>query len=699
MPRHGNFSAAVSITEDTINGVIEKYVVEGLGPFFFPLPTTIQVGPTPVTFAGIIQLLPPTVELHPDPNDVIRLNLALRSTLRAAAPGQPMRTWTVRWQSAVDAAPVINIVAKQFTVGVDLSTATVQPLVVTNEQGPVFPAPVLAALQSQALADAVTAFVRDLPQLVITPPLLRTEIEFSQPVPAWVAPYEKGGLGPEWFTVSLTADRVVLKTLERALTLAVDVTGTGGALLTHGDKDALVDLTAVRGVGSTYRHTLTPNSDPEDGPILVRLAEPKGGGIAIAINQWVISHVGEQISNALWKDVVSYSPEIALGSIHLMYAPFDKPLRGPEDGLAVNVNALVREGPWFTVGCVVYVQAYLRTADGPTEFVHEFPDQWRIYAGHTDIDLPWWLDVLAFAVSLSLGSALPMLSGVLGVATIALLDGVLPSIVGNVENLIQQNINNTSPAIPGNWTIPLFGLAGDGIGASLKYLSITQESIDAAATVAAGSALANQPLGVLAPTSWPATNREPIALSVKLREDLEAMADDLTVVWTVRRADTNAVIATGTRAYDDPDGNGITIPHHSPELYHVDRYTVRARVRLATGGQVGEIWTGTSTIDIHDFLDRHHRYVEWGPKTVYFKKPGSNTIWWSRTRKSKIHRTAVSARCRMLYVVTGDLHNVTYTDTLPFPPNQLEQNRGPVCEYCFFDGPDKHVALPTEDWF
>jgi hypothetical protein len=116
---------------------------------------------------------------------------------------------------------------------------------------------------------------------------------------------------------------------------------------------------------------------------------------------------------------------------------------------------------------------------------------------------------------------------------------------------------------------------------------------------------------------------------------------------------------------------------------------------------VGEIWSGEQGIIIEDSLDRSHKYVQWGPHKVYFNNKGTNNEWWSHTRKSRIHRTALSARCKMLRANSLKFwpDYFKYSDKLPFTWEDLDQNRKELCEYCFFGGPDKHKPFPQEDWF
>ena len=175
--------------------------------------------------------------------------------------------------------------------------------------------------------------------------------------------------------------------------------------------------------------------------------------------------------------------------------------------------------------------------------------------------------------------------------------------------------------------------------------------------------------------------------------------------WEVRRGDTKQQVVSGVKFYNDPSGNGVQIEHRSPSLYYVDNYVVRCTVTLSLDSQVGEIWSGEETVVTEDFMDRHRKYVRWGPHPVHIKDPvtppGGGTNWWTHIRRSRIHRTAIGARCRMVKLAAqrkkGPVLN--YFDTLPFAWGEFGTYRKALCEYCFFGGPDKHVAFPEEDWF
>src|SRR4030095_15383391 len=176
---------------------------------------------------------------------------------------------------------------------------------------------------------------------------------------------------------------------EKALTIAVDFEG-----ITSGDENAIIDLTAVKGSGSVYGFTLTQDSYPETSPILSRQPEPKGGSIAVALNMAFLSSVvSQQISPQIQDTPIHFNPDVTLMSVGVGYGIFDKPSRGLEDGLAINFHVRVEEGPWFGVDGTLFVQTYLQSADGSTEFVYDAFEGWRIYIGKVDVDLPGYIDV------------------------------------------------------------------------------------------------------------------------------------------------------------------------------------------------------------------------------------------------------------------------------------------------------------------
>ena len=742
MPRHAGFGAVATVGEATINDAVVSYARQ-LGPFFWPLPNSVPLGgPAVVNLAGVVEMLPPSIELHPDPNDRITAHFTFRSTLRAAPSGQRMKKkWTIQLNATVQAGVVTTIEDGRIVLGIDTASVSFAPFQVKVIAGSPLPSLIREALESGDVASAATAFVRSLPPLTIAPPILQSELTRAQPLDLpWT-------FATNWFTVALRVTRIVVKPLEHALTLAVDFQTflpdwpeladrddfpKEPIQLTNGDENQLVDLTTVGGSGVMYRYKITPDTEPnlaaktfkdKDGntvvewvdlgpPKLTAKPEPAGGDIAFALNTSVLSQVTKKQISPQVSDTMIY-PDIILQTVGLRYAIFYKELVGTQHGLAIDFHVTVQKGPWFGVDGTIYLQAYLQYPDGPTEFVYQLPDTWRFYIGDVEVDLPIWVDVAVAVLAITFSIGFPLLSGMIVGMAAALIADVIPGLVENIESQAQNGMNSGAntmgiPAATGN---PLPGLTAPIWNSGIKYLCVTPESVDLAINTAPDHNLLNDPVATISPTSWPAALKQSIRMTLTLRDDLEELGANITVKWSVRRGDNWKVVATATKAYNDPAGNGVLIPHHSQELYFVDKFLVRCTVELTLDGQTGEIWTDVQGVSISDYIDRHHKYVEWGPHVVHFKNEGTGDHWWQHTRRSRIHRTAVSARCRMLQQVAKEhaaaftdpayhlFTNVTYKDVLPFSWAHLNNHRKPLCEYCFFGGPEKTTSLPEEDWF
>jgi len=715
-PRHAGFAAVATVTESTINDAVVSYARDA-GPFFWPLPTSIGN----VRIAGLVEVLPPGLELHPDPNDRVTAHFTFRSMLRTGTSGRRMTARTVQWTAAVQMALITTIEDDRIVVGIDTASVSFAPLQVTVLNGPPLPAAIRNALQSATLADSLTAFVRSLPPLTAAPPMLRAHISMTQGIDLpWV-------VGPNWFTVTLDASRIVVRPLEHALTVAVDFQG-----LTSGNAAQLVDLTTVAGGGVVYKYMITPDSDAnlaaqvgkdDDGntvvtwvdlgpPKLAASSEPAGGDVACVLNMNALSQVVKNQISPQISGTMIY-PDIVLGHVSLRYAMFYKELAGVQTGVALDFHVTVQKGPWFGVDGTIFLQVYKQYPDGPTEFVVQMPELWRFYVGDAELDVPLWVDVAVAVLAIAFSVCFPLMSTmILGMAG-ALIFQVIPALAEGIEKQAEAGINSgaNSHGIGARTSRPLPGLAAPLWNNAIKYVCANAEGIDLGVITYPAQDLLKEPMATIAPASWPASSRQPIRMTVTVRDDLAALAASLTVKWRVRRGDTWKTVATATKPYNDPSGNGVLIPHHSEALYLVDQFLVRCSLELTIGGQTGEIWSDGQIVSISDYLDRHHKYVEWGLHTVHFKNAGTGWRWWEHKRRSRIHRTAVSARCLMLRAVasehaaafTGEdpkhFSKVTYLDALPFSWQVLNNHRKVLCEYCFFGGPDKSTPFAEHDWF
>lgn len=195
--------------------------------------------------------------------------------------------------------------------------------------------------------------------------------------------------------------------------------------------------------------------------------------------------------------------------------------------------------------------------------------------------------------------------------------------------------------------------------------------------------------------------------------DHRSIADPLLRIrWTLRRTDTGRVIFVE----DSRVSNHLEREIGGPELplSATDEFEVHIRVYRPLGVFVGEFLSVTIPFSAVDFVDRSHPFVRW---THFVRVPmverlpgglpgGSRRVLGRpvRERRSAIHRTHPTLRCRMLsaiellrpeedaladVVVPRD--RIEYLDVLPFPEDQILARRAELCDYCFFGGPDKSI--------
>jgi hypothetical protein len=370
MPRHADFAAVATIRGEMVNASLAAYCRSQLGPFFFPLPTTIGSPPYTVTFSGVMEMLPPEVELQPNPGNLVAVRFTFQSKVRAQFGQQPTQTFMVQLADTVNIGIIAVPQNERLVIGIDTQQVVFQPLQVQVLAGPALPALVLNALQSATLAAAATAFVQSLPPITASPPLLSSQINFSQPSPG---PWYTG----EWFTIKLSASNIAIRILEDAVSVGVDMWGyaysidafdqkvpTSETFFTSGDANSLVDLTAVKGKGHIYKQHFTQMEvDPFSPlgsifpPLLSLHPEPKGGSIAVAVNfKFLTDMVAKQISPQIRQPPISVSPhpQITIESIGIGYSTFDT-FDGTQDGLAIKFKVGVDEGPGFEVDGKIFL--------------------------------------------------------------------------------------------------------------------------------------------------------------------------------------------------------------------------------------------------------------------------------------------------------------------------------------------------------
>lgn len=725
MGRNADFSVVASLRGDDVNLRLAA-AIANTGPSFFPLPQTIMVRGVPVSFGGLVRFTAPILEFHPNPQDLITAHFAFFSTFNANIGGGANR-WQVRLDVTVSMSVILAPQNNRIVLSAILSTVTFQPLKVTFLQGPKPPPEIIDALQSPELAAIATSFVHTFGIIPIAD-LAPAQLVYTQPATFKESNYSVFN----WFTVVLNVKRTELRVFEDAVTIAVDFAG-----ITNGDRNALVDLTRTHGGGRIYIKERVFDDRYPNG-IAPTIPDPTWYGadadFALTVNMELLSSIIEhQVSTQVSGTPIS--DRAVLNSIRVHYGQFDpyKDIAGPtvrsDDSLwfEIHVTAFGVRG-----NVNIYVQPFWEAG------------VWSLRVGRVDVDFPWWADliiVIAKAVALFIGL-------VIGVPLSALAQAGFPKLLEAYDS-IGKTFDSANPS---NLENEAMKTLQEGAGTTklpqFRYISITPAGIDAGAgrgiktlgplPVAPGGgasisivmptgrdgtpitrinsinglSAAGTWLGLTPNGGWSVYDRRLIRTTVKLDPSWEKLnRPSLMAVWEIRRADTNAVVVTGVKPYNAPAGNGIDIPHHTKDLYYVTEFIIRCTLTMIVNNQAGEIWSDVTTIKIDDDIDRSLSFVEWGPKEVHFNNAGTNNEWQVRISRSRIHRTAVVARCKYLRVaaqVRAEEAKISlrdrsppfrYKESLPFSRENLNAHRKELCEYCFFGGPIRIEPYPVDDWF
>lgn len=474
MARHAGFATAATITEGFVNSAIQSYLGEYLAPLRFPMPPSITIAGVKVMFDGFLELLAPTVELHPNADDLVRTHFGFKGALSAGIDTPPKQLVAAELDATVDCGFVGTVADNgQVTIGLDTSRVTFRPLV---ETGSPIPQEIRDAIESQTLADLLTGFVRSLSPIVASPPLLNASMKTSQPTPAG----DPLASEFDWFTVDIVATDIVVKPLEHAVTIGVnarvvDSVSKKSTFETDGDENALVDLTVVRGPGVVYTFTIDENTDPKEQPILTSRQAGSGGSMASTTNLALLTSVVDQISRQISGTWVSAN--VRINSISLGYTTFDKEFRGRQDALALNFDLTIAPGNVGVTGRFL-IQPYETVWAQPRD--RSQSALWRLFITELDVDTDWWQEAALFTLTVFFGALIPVVGPILALAEIALIADLVPNLLANVESQVVRGLNapGNQFSFPRLWNKPLPGLAQPYWEGQFEYVSANADGVD-----------------------------------------------------------------------------------------------------------------------------------------------------------------------------------------------------------------------------
>lgn len=710
--RHAGFAVVLGVGEALINDLIEAAFQHLVTPLTFHLPTPIMVGSTAVTFAGAFTILPPVATFVQRPDNLVGVRCRSVAELRLDGATEDPVDVLIELGCSLLVGLSVNVVNGRFQVGLDLSQAAVTGLDVTILDGPSLHSAYGAAIHSGPVLAVLTAALRAIP-----PELVRTTVDGFPAVVRLAPRAQPCGASlfepPPMFDASFAVVRVVPRPLDGQLAIGVDIAG-----ITWGDPNGLVSLFgAVRGV---WIRTSNP-----DGPIDFRPRGVSGGGnLAISVNpDALVALLEGPLTGGTYHAFVDC--HVALEGLSLSYGTFTPNLWPPwwrVEGPTFHVGARYYDSPGRDAqsrlipgGVNVRADVHAPFAihyqmfDGPTDFVSDRGEYWYVQVYDVEVDLPWWVSAGLVLAGITLpGLWLPVA---------ALLDGILPSLLGNIGSRVQRNaqsgINGVVSAFglaPREQTITLPSLPRTPVRITNHLLSFTGEGLELYATYWLATQEDTSPDRHLIVTVGGTRVRDgndlkfgivdprPVPCAVKLKAGLASPFDmSVRVSWEVRRKDTNQVIFQQDLPYASPVSDmiglnrggpppgantprKIVIDRTSPALAAINEFSVSLRVYRPLFGRVKEFGSSRFSISIEDRFDRSHPYVRWKGWAAGMPK------------ESAIHRTAAPGRCSMI-MRAAPKAKFEYLDELPFPKSQLNDHRKELCEYCFFGGPDKFIPL------
>ncbi len=204
------------------------------------------------------------------------------------------------------------------------------------------------------------------------------------------------------------------------------------------------------------------------------------------------------------------------------------------------------------------------------------------------------------------------------------------------------------------------------------------------------------------------------------------LAAGLTISWTAVRQDTHETVLNQVTPIS-PGDLIIEIDRWTGTLIYNNTWLVTCKLYHPAHAEVPQTtyFSQTLSVGVTDVVDRHHPYVRW-QHTAFFHDPSSpipglplrEHRLWHRSRHSRIHRTDLLTRCKVLNSSVSALlaeqggvqapptpPSLSYLDTLAafgtFAKVETWRH-GVLCDYCFFGGPTrtdwKTPTAPTPPW-
>jgi hypothetical protein len=697
MGSNAGFGIVVNLSQDVINSTIAAYWSALATSLNYQLPPNVEIAGEIIAFDATLQFLTPTIALAPNPNNLIATTLGCGGFLSFSIGATAPTTVVLSLTTTISAAVQVADQAGYFVPSLDLSNAVVSDISVTVVQGPTLPDVVNQALNSPDVLGGLQTALRAIPANLLS---------FGQTT----VPDQISASG-----VTVQFGNVVVVPMTGLLVVAADLIG-----YTTGNAAQLVSLFTAAGPNAIGYAV------DEDGT--VRLV---GGGfgtpgqysnVAATVNGSALMAVmNGPVTNVL--KGLSLPAGASITSANFSIGYYQRPLDNQFwPGITVTVSAsdfLVLAGS-ITINFGVYSQG---PGSGDTGWLsRQGPPTWNLRAENVTISAGIGTEILAGTLIGLLGVIFPAFAPLIAVALIAIFDGVLPGLLADFETAAQNAVNGVlsssssfgasevqtqTGSLPGasNTTITVdtqgLVISSDGID---SYCAVTINPPDTSPSLTLNGTVPDGAYSygdnvqawtfqIVLPSS--ALNQFPTFISLT--------DPTIHVAWAVSGTNVDGSSFSSDQLITVGGALQMILnfdPNSTPFANNNGLTITATLYRLLAGSQL-TLWTGTIKTTISDILDVTQRYVQWS-HIAYFTVPnpaGGTALQASRNRKSVLHKTGRGVRCKNVETAAAAAlpknQPLTYTNTLPFPADQAQQNRrGVLCDYCFFKGPHGTVFVP-----
>lgn len=338
--------------------------------------------------------------------------------------------------------------------------------------------------------------------------------------------------------------------------------------------------------------------------------------------------------------------------------------------------------------------------------INLLPGYIEIDVFETDIDLPWWLYAFGIFIGfISIGSG-----GVIGAAIFTIIATVSSLMLYYVDDLLEDMLRENLDGALSEQRTHQFDLPGTSsvrCKLDIEDLQLGDSGLTMLSSLeipGSGDTYIEGPRTVKASESQ-------IKCSLCAEEGLYNYVDpDVKIHWKAVRS----YPLEGSPHLPDPDNEVVLLDGLSPtgryltiqNDYEAFDHRICAHVYRNT------LWGETITLaNISHYvyttnrMSDEFRFVRWqyGVYIPAAKHRVDNSVYMGRyqwvERKSAIHITDPSGRCRFADQWTQYIREPSYFDEMPFPRENLEEHRHELCEYCFFGGTgQQNGELVLDPW-